>query len=77
MKNLKANVRMSQDGKFLIVNINGETGLVNANLVRYLLGVEYTRKNGTQVSSEEIAQIKRRSQEAYVKKVQEGKTKSA
>lgn len=61
--------RLSKNGEFIIVTVNGKTGLVNANLVKYLLGVSYTKKDGTLVSSDQIQVLKRKSQEAYAKAI--------
>ncbi len=72
MKNSNtANARLAQSGKSIIVTVNGQTGFLNVNLVKYLLGVEYTKKNGTLVSEADIVAIKQRSQDAYVKAVKE------
>ncbi len=57
------------NGKYLIVNSNGQSAILNANLVRYLFDVPYTRKDGTRVSSGHIFQMKQNSQLAYDQKV--------
>jgi hypothetical protein len=77
MKNYKTDVKMSLNGRFVIVTVNGEVGLINANLLRYHLGVPYTKKNGVHVSTETIAEIKQKSQAAYVEKLQSRKPESA
>ena len=77
MKIQKTNAKMSQDGKFLVVTLNGETGFVNSNLLRYFLGVPYTKKNGIHVSSEDISFTKRKAQIAYVQKIQANKTQES
>lgn len=70
MKNNNAtNARLSKDGKLMIVSVGGQTTLLNVNLVKYLLGVPYTKKDGTPVSKTEIASMKQRSREAYSRAV--------
>lgn len=53
----------------MIVNFNGHSALLNANLVRYLFDVPYTRKDGKRISSTEIFQMKQSAQAAYEEKV--------
>lgn len=67
----KTTARLSKNGKFLIVNTNGHTAVLNANLVRYLFDVPYTRKDGTRVSSSQIFTMKENAQKAYDRKVKE------
>ncbi len=67
----RATARLSKNGKYLIVNSNGQNAILNANLVRYLFDVPYTRKDGTQVSSTQIFQMKQSAQSAYDQKVKQ------
>jgi hypothetical protein len=67
----RATARLSKNGKYLIVNSNGQNAILNANLVRYLFDVPYTRKDGTQVSSTQIFQMKQIAQSAYDQKVKQ------
>lgn len=67
----RATARISKNGKYMIVNFNGQSAILNANLVRYLFDVPYTRKNGTRVSSAEIFQMKQSAQIAYDQKVKQ------
>lgn len=63
--------RLSKNGEFIIVKVDGKTGFLNANLVKYLLGVPYTKNDGTLVSAGQIQTLKRKSQDAYAKAVTE------
>ena len=72
---MKANVksataRISKNGKYLIVEANGHSTILNANLIRYLFDVPYTRKDGTHVSAQEIYLMKCEAQAAYDRKAQ-------
>ena len=73
MKNLtaQATARISKNGKYLIVNSNGRTSILNANLVRYLFDIPYTRKDGTHVSTSQIFEMKQSAQAAYDQKAKE------
>ncbi len=72
MKNTNtANARLAQSGKSIVVTVNGQTGFLNINLVKYLLGIQYTKKNGTLVSEMEIMSMKQRSLDAYIRAVKE------
>ncbi len=72
MKNVNtANARLAQSGKSIVVTVNGQTGFLNINLVKYLLGIQYTKKNGTLVSEMEIVAMKQRSLDAYIRAVKE------
>jgi hypothetical protein len=64
-----ATARVSKNQKYLIVEANGQTAILNANLVRYLFDIPYTRKDGTHVSNKEIFEMKQKAQEAYEEKV--------
>ncbi len=67
----RATARISKNGKYLIVNSNGHTSILNANLVRYLFDIPYTRKDGTHVSTSQIFEMKQSAQVAYDQKVKE------
>lgn len=71
MKSKQATARVSKNGKFMIVNFNGQTAILNANLVRYLFDVPYTRKDGTRVSASQIFEMKQSAQVAYDEKVKQ------
>lgn len=73
MKNQTAHAtaRVSKNGKCLVVNSNGQTSILNAHLVRYLFDIPYTRKDGTQVSTSKIFEMKQKAQMAYDQKVKE------
>ncbi len=65
----RSNARLSKNGKYLIVGTGGQSAILNANLVRYLLDIPYTRKDGTQISNQEIFLMKQKAQAAYDQKV--------
>lgn len=64
-----ATARLSKNGKYMIVETGGQSAILNANLIRYLFDIPYTRKNGTQVSPEEIFRMKQSAQAAYDRKI--------
>lgn len=66
----KASARLSKNGKYLIVESNGQSTILNANLVRYLFDVPYTRKDGTHVSNHQIFEMKQKAQAAYNRKIE-------
>ena len=66
---LRPSARLSKNGKYLIVDNGEQNVILNANLVRYLLDVPYTRKDGTRVSVEQIFEMKQKAQEAYESKI--------
>lgn len=72
-KSISATARISKNGKYLIVNSSGHTSILNANLVRYLFDVPYTRKDGTRVSTAQIFEMKQNAQVAYDQKVKEAR----
>lgn len=63
------NARLSKNGKYLIVESGGQNAILNANLVRYLLDVPYTRNDGTHISNHEIFLMKQKARLAYEAKV--------
>jgi hypothetical protein len=69
----QATARLSKNGKYLVINSNGHTTILHANLVRYLFDVPYTLRDGTHVSSAEIFDMKQQAQLAYEQRVQEAK----
>lgn len=69
--NNNSTARRSKNGKFLIVTCGNQSAVLNVNLVRYLLDIPYTRKDGTHVSNAEIFEMKHNAQIAYDKKVKE------
>ena len=67
-----ATARLSKNGKYLVVNVNGQGAILNANLVRYLFDIPYTRKDGTHVSKDQIFHMKENAQLAYQRKASHG-----
>ncbi len=70
-KSNRATARLSKNGKYLIVDCNGQNAILNANLVRYLFDVPYTRKDGTRISTAQIFEMKQSAQLAYDQKVKQ------
>ena len=56
--NNKVDVRISRDQKTLIIEKDGVPAFVNVGLIKYMLGVPYTRKDGTAISEEMIRAMK-------------------
>lgn len=75
--NKNINLRLSKNGKSLILTFENQTIFLNANLVRFHLDVSYTKKNGTHISLTEIQRMKQRSQEAFLNKIQTNQEKGA
>lgn len=70
--NLKrATARLSKNQKYLVVEMDGQNAILNANLVRYLFDIPYTRKNGTHITTAQIFEMKEQAQAAYDAKVRE------
>jgi hypothetical protein len=65
----RASARLSKNGKYMIVEMSGQSAILNANLVRYLFDIPYTRKDGTFISNHEIFQMKENARTAYEQKV--------
>ena len=63
------NVRLSRNREYVIVSNNGQSTVLNANLFRYLFDIPYTRKDGTQISRNDIFEMKERAQARYEEKV--------
>ena len=70
----KVTARLSKNGKYLIVNSYGQSTILNANLIRYLFDIPYTRKDGTPVSAGQIFAMKHNAQLAYDQKVKQSMT---
>lgn len=68
---LRASARLSKNGQYLIVEQGGQSAILNANLVRYLFDVPYTRKDGTPVTSQQIFRMKQKAQAAYEQKIKQ------
>lgn len=64
----RATARLSKNGRYLIVEKDGQSAILNANLVRYLFDIPYTRKDGTYISHHQIFQMKQKAQTAYDQK---------
>ncbi len=62
-------VKLSKNGETLLVDINGQRGLISVNLVKHLLEIPYTKKDGTAVSIEQIKEKKEKAQKAYVQAI--------
>ena len=64
-------VKLSKDNNTVIVTVGSKTALFSANLLKHLLDIPYTKKNGTMVSLTDIKALKAKSQAAYAKAVKE------
>jgi len=71
MQTLQTTAKLSKNGKYMIVSFKGQNAILNANLVRYLFDVPYTRKDGTRISSAQIFEMKQSAQLAYEQKVKQ------
>ena len=63
------NVKLSQDKQTLIVTKGGVPAFISVNLIKYLLEIPYTKKDGTVVSLEAIRTMKHDASEAYAQAV--------
>jgi hypothetical protein len=66
---INTNVKLSQDKKTLIVSKGGAPAFISVNLIKYLLDIPYTKKDGTEVSLEDIQAMKHLASEAYAQAV--------
>lgn len=62
-------VKLSQDKQTLIVSKGGVPAFISVNLIKHLLDIPYTKKDGTVVSLEDIRTMKSRAREAYAQAV--------
>ncbi len=62
-------VKLSQDKQTLIVSKNGVPAFISVNLIKHLLDIPYTKKDGTVVSLDDIRTMKTRAREAYAEAV--------
>ena len=62
-------VKLSQDKQTLIVSKNGVPAFISVNLIKHLLDIPYTKKDGTVVSLDDIRASKSRAAEAYAEAV--------
>ena len=74
-KNISQVRYIEKSNSLRLVTPNGETYFLNLNLVLFHAGHPYTKKNGEEVTLEQIGQMKAKSQEKYIKAV-EANTKS-
>jgi hypothetical protein len=68
---INTNVRLSQDKKTVVVSKGGEVAFISVNLIKHLLDIPYTKKDGTEVLAQDILAIKQRSAAAYANAVLE------
>ncbi len=62
-------VKLSQDKQTLIVSKGGVPAFISVNLIKHLLDIPYTKKDGTVVSLDDIRTMKSRAREAYAEAV--------
>jgi hypothetical protein len=70
------NVKLSKNQKTLIVTQGKEVAFISANLIKHLLEIPYTKKDGTLVSLENIKALKAKSKAAYAQAVLENSKKT-
>ena len=58
--NNQVQVRISKDQKTLIIEKNGVPAFISVGLIKYMLNIPYTRKDGTAISEEMIRAMKAR-----------------
>ena len=66
---INTNVRLSQDKKTFVVSTGGEVAFISVNLIKHLLDIPYTKKDGTEVLVQDILAMKQRSAAAYANAV--------
>ncbi len=66
---INTNVKLSQDKKTIIVSKGGVPAFISVNLIKYLLDIPYTKKDGTVVSLEDILAMKHEASEAYAQAI--------
>lgn len=66
---INTNVKLSQDKRTLIVSKGGVPAFISVNLIKYLLDIPYTKKDGTVVLLEDIQSMKHSASEAYANAV--------
>ena len=70
MKNqINTSVKLSQDKKTIIVSKGGVPAFISVNLIKHMLDIPYTKKDGTKVSVEEIQAMKQMASTAYAEAV--------
>lgn len=70
MKNqINTSVKLSQDKKTIIVSKGGVPAFISVNLIKHMLDIPYTKKDGTKVSVEEIQAMKQIASTAYAEAV--------
>lgn len=72
-KNIKTVRFLKKSNSLLLRTESGETFFLNANLALHELEVPYTKKNGQNVTKEEILKMKAVAKQKYVQKIQENK----
>lgn len=66
---INTNVKLSQDKKTLVVSKDGVPAFISVNLIKYLLDIPYTKKDGTVVSHEDIQAMKHGASAAYAQAI--------
>jgi hypothetical protein len=62
-------VKLSQDKKTIIVSKGGVPAFISVNLIKHLLDIPYTKKDGTVVQLEDIQAMKKLASAAYAEAV--------
>ncbi|MBC85867.1 MAG: hypothetical protein CL677_01715 [Bdellovibrionaceae bacterium] len=69
-KNISQVRYIEKSNSLRIVTPSGETYFLNLNLALFHAGIPYKKKNGEEVTLEQIGQMKAMSQEKYIKAVE-------
>ncbi len=62
-------VKLSQDKKTIIVSKGGVPAFISVNLIKHLLDIPYTKKDGTVVRLEDIQAMKQLASAAYAQAI--------
>lgn len=73
----KANIKLNRKATAFIITVGNQTGYININLVKYLLDMPYTKKDGKNISQDDIYKMKERAKEKYVAAINSNQSKSA
>jgi hypothetical protein len=72
-KTIKSVRFIEKSNSLLLKTESGETFFLNVNLTLHELEIPYTKKNGQEISKNEILAMKAISKERYVQKIKENK----
>ncbi len=70
-------IKLSRDGNTFVVKIGDQTAFFSTNLIKYHLGIAYTKKDGEFVSEKQIKERKELSKQNYIAAIKNNKKASA